>query len=88
LEELMQLVGDRKRLGLAIALSVAMLALCTTLMNQPNCEYGARTGSVGAGTLRPAGMIRKPGLKRGPHPIPWVKVVVAHAISIASYLAA
>jgi hypothetical protein len=84
----MQLIGDRKRLGLAIALSFAMLALCMISINQSHCGYGTRAGSVCAGTLRAAGIVRKPGPKRGEHPIPWVKVVVAHAISIAGYLAA
>jgi len=84
----MQLIESRKRVGLAIALSFAMLALCITTINQSHCGYSTRTGSVRAGTLRPVGVVSKPGLKRGQHPIPWVKVVVAHAISIASYLAA
>ena len=84
----MQLVENRKRVGLAIALSFAMLALCVTSINQSHRAFSTRTGSVCAGTLRPVGVVSKPGPKRGQHPIPWAKVVVAHAISIASYLAA
>jgi hypothetical protein len=82
----MQLIEDRKRLGLAIALSFAMLALCFTSISQSHRGYGARINADRAKMQRTHGAVSHP--PRGEHPIPWVKVVVAHAISIAGYLAA
>jgi hypothetical protein len=82
----MQLIKDSKRLGLAIALSLAMLALCTTSLHQPHRVYGARMNADGARIQRIHGSVSHP--TRGKRPIPWAKIVVAHAISLASYFAA
>jgi len=82
----MHLIKDGKRLGLAIALSFAMLALCVTSKHQPHRVYGAQMNADGATIQRIHGSASHP--TRGKHPIPWAKIVVSHAISIASYFAA
>jgi hypothetical protein len=82
----MQLIKDSKRLGLAIALSFAMLALCITSIHQSHGVYGPRMNANGAKIQRIDGSVSHP--THGKHPIPWAKIVVAHAVSIASYFAA
>jgi hypothetical protein len=82
----MHLAQQMKRMGLAFAVSIVMLALCATYIDRSRCGYATRTDSVRA-TMHLAGRANSHPA-HGKHPMPWFEVAVTRAIYITSYLAA
>lgn len=75
-----------KRIGLSIGITCAMLTLCLFAYNaHSNCGTAARADSLDAKPRR-AGAVPHTGHHE--YAMPWFKIVVTRAISIANYLAA